>query len=497
MPGSVLFINPGNTKATYQDLSKEFTAIDVPIWACLLADYLRRKDIATSLYDVNVEGWDIKSPEKLLKMYRPFLIVIMVYGHHPSASTQTMPAASRIINEIKKAYKDMPIAIGGTHPSALPEKTLLEVKADFVVIGEGPSTLKGLADFYGGKKLLHDIPGLAYRDGERIQVNQSALIIKNLDEELSGYAWDLLPSIQNYRAHNWHCFQDFENSLTSDFSDIRTPYISLYGSLGCPYSCTYCCINAIFGKPGIRYWSIDTILGWIEQLVTKYHVKNIRFADELFILSPKRVEEFCKKIIERKYNLNIWVYARVDTVKKEQLPLLKKAGINWLCLGIESGNAGIRDGVNKTIRPDIKHIVKAIQDNDIYVMGNYMFGLPNDSLQTMEDTLRLALDLSCEFSNLYSVMAYPGSQLYKESQSVHGILPDTWEGYSQHSYETKPLPTKFLSAAEVLKFRDDAFMKIFTHPDYLNFVKKRFGERVVSHLEKVTQVKLKRKIIND
>ena len=116
----ILFINPGNHKKTYQGLSVEFTAIAPPVWSSLLANYIRKKGHSTFIYDSNIEGWDASKPQELITKYSPRLIVIMVYGHHPSASTQTMPAGIRIVNDIKKYNKDIPVAMGGTHPSALP-----------------------------------------------------------------------------------------------------------------------------------------------------------------------------------------------------------------------------------------------------------------------------------------------------------------------------------------------------------------------------------------
>ena len=218
--------------------------------------------------------------------------------------------------------------------------------------------------------------------------------IENLDIELPGYAWDLLPPLDNYRAHNWQCFQYFEQSHDPAFLDVRRPYVSLYTSLNCPHNCDYCCIHTIFGKPGIKNWSMDTVAGWIDDLVQKHGVRNFRFADELFMLNRARVTRFCELLEERGYDLNIWVYARIDTIFDDLLPRLKKVGVNWICPGIESGNAEVRADVNKNIRRDVVSTIRAIQDAGIHIIGNYMFGLPHDTLETMQQTLDLALELA-------------------------------------------------------------------------------------------------------
>lgn len=492
----VLFINPGNHKKTYQDLSKEYTAIATPVWTLLLANYTRNKGYVVAIYDVNIEGWDEETAKEVISKYNPRLVIILVYGHNPSASTQTMPAASRIARDIKRHNKDIPVVMGGTHPSALPQRTLMEEDVDFIIHGEGAYTVEGLINYIKGKEVIKNIKGLWFRNNNSINFTSPAPIIENLDEELDGYAWDLLSDINNYRAHNMHCFQDFEESKKDDFSDVRAPYVAINTSLGCPYSCHYCCINAVFGKPSIRYWSLDKVSSWIDVLVNKYRVRNIRFDDELFILSSKRVERFCDLMIERGYDLNMWVYGRVDTIEESLLRKLKKAGVNWICLGIESGNEKVRNAVNKNIKKDIKKVVEMIQANDIYVLGNYMFGLPEDDINTMEDTLRLAIDLNCEFANFYSVMAYPGSRLYEWASKQEEYLPKNWSGFSQLGYESQPLPTKHVTAKDVLRFRDDAFYKYHTNPLYLSMIENKFGEKVKKHIEKMLNVKVKRKILD-
>jgi radical SAM superfamily enzyme YgiQ (UPF0313 family) len=491
----VLFIHPGDHKKTYQDLSKEFSAIAMPVWTLLLANYIRKKGYSTAIYDVNMEGWDETCASELINSHNPNLIVMMVYGHHPSASTQTMPAAGKIARDIKAYNKDIPILFGGTHPSALPERTLLEEPIDYVAQGEGFYTIEGLIKYLQGKSNIQDIKGLWYKNNNSVFFTSPAQVIVDLDEELDGYAWDLLPNIEKYRAHNMHCFQDFYKSQKDDFSDVRSPYAVIYTSLGCPYSCHYCCINAVYGKSLIRYWSLERVISWIDTLVTKYGIRNIRFDDELFILSPKRVERFCDMMIERSYDVNIGAYARVDTIRDTLLKKLKKAGVNWLYLGIESGNEKVRADVNKNIKRDIKSVVGLVQNHDIYVLGNYMFGLPEDNLETMQDTLNLAIELNCEFANFYTVMPYPGSKLYETVQQQKEYS-ENWHSYSQHSYETLPMPTKYLQPHEVLRYRDDAFQIYHSNPKYLNMIKKKFGERVQKHIEKMLSVKIKRKLLD-
>jgi hypothetical protein len=129
----------------------------------------------------------------------------------------------------------------------------------------------------------------------------------------------------------------------------------------------------------------------------------------------------------------------------------------------------------------------------INVIGNFIFGLPEDDLSSMQATLDLALDLNCEFANFYVAMAYPGSQLYIDAVSKGWPLPEAWSGYSQHAVDTLPLPTKYLSAGEVLRFRDQAFQIYYNHPNYLNMINRKFGAATKAHLQAMAAHRLERR----
>ena len=495
VPGSekidVVLINPGSRRAVYQELGDEFSAIEPPSLAGLFAEYLRRKGMTVAIVDAPAHNLSPDGAAKFVaEHYQPTLIVVVVYGFQPSASTQNMPAAGETCRALKGLMPGCRIMMTGTHPAALPGRTLQEEAIDFVCDREGPETiLQTTQALKSGATSFTGIPSLWYRVGGVSMSNPPGELMDDLDHEMPGVAWDLLP-MDKYRAHNWHCFEHIFD---------RKPYVSMHTTLGCPYKCTFCCINAPFGKPSYRMWSPDSVIKELDILVTKYGVKNIKFVDEMFVLNPTHVLGICDRIIERGYDLNIWAYARVDTVKDRFLEKLNRAGFRWLALGIESGSKHVRDGVEKGRfgSAEIIKTVRKVQDAGMNVIGNYIFGLPDDTQQSMQETLELALEANCEFANFYCAMAYPGSKLYTMAIEKGWQLPESWIGYSQHSYETLPLRTEALSSAEVLKFRDEAFMKYFSDPGYLAFVQKKFGTDVVQHLREMTKIKLKRKILGD
>jgi len=496
MSEDVLFIHPGKQGAEYQDLARELTAVAPPVWTALLAHEVRARGYDVTLHDVNVQGWDDATARGLLSTHDPALVVMMVYGHHPSASTQTMPAAGCIARDIKRIDPDRIVVMGGLHPSALPARTLAEEAVDYVIQGEGADSITGLLGHIRGQVSLCDIRGLWYREEGQVKSRPPAALNTPLETAMAGYAWDLLPGLERYRAHTMHCFQYFEQSTRADFSDVRSPYATLFTSLGCPYSCDYCSVHALSGRSSIRYWSLETVVSWIDTLVERHGVMNIRIEDELFILSPERVERFCDLLIERGHDLNLWVYGRVDAIAPALLQKMKRAGITWVCLGIESASDRVRQDVGKAFRGDVGTVVRSFQEHGINVLGNFMFGLPEDDLSTMAETLRFALELKCEFVNFYSTMAYPGSALY-DRHAGSDLLPRSWDGYAQLGYECQPLPTRHVSAREVLRFRDEAFHTYFTDPGYLAKVQSRFGRKVVDHLGEMVRTPVRRRLLEE
>ena len=115
----------------------------------------------------------------------------------------------------------------------------------------------------------------------------------------------------------------------------------------------------------------------------------------------------------------------------------------------------------------------------------------------MQQTLDLALELNTEMANMYPCQALPGSPLYYTAKANGWKLPSSPSGYGFLSYDSEPLPTKHLSAAQVLKFRDDAWQKYFTNPAYLQSVEKTFGPQQRKNVEAMASIRLKRKLLGD
>ena len=482
----LILVNPGNRAQVYGKLASSLSGIEPPLWAGLIAAFVHQHGYSVRIIDAEVEDWSPEYTAQVIAECTPLLAGIIVLGSNPSASsTPKMTAAGEILTALKKRAPNIKTILSGLHPSALPERTLREEAVDFVCQGEGFYTILQLVEVLKSDKepSNYKIPGLWYTQNGKVISNPPAPLVN--PDELPFAAWDLLP-MDKYRAHNWHCFEHI---------DQRQPYAVIYTSLGCPFNCSYCNIHALYNaKPGIRFRSPEKVVEEIDFLVKNYKVRNVKVIDELFALREDRVIRICDLIIQGGYDLNMWAYARVDTVNERMLKKMKQAGINWVAYGIESASGKVRKGVAKKIEQDaIAKAVEITHAAGIYIIGNFIFGLPDDDLETMQETLEMAKKFSFEYANFYMAMAYPGSQLYEDAIKQGIKLPEVWHGYGQYAEETLPMPTKYLSATDVLRFRDNAFKEYFSNPKYIEMVREKFGPKVVEHIEGMLKYKINRK----
>lgn len=500
----ILFIHPNASKKVYQDLSKKDSAIETPIWAGLLANSVRR--IGKSAYILDAEANQLLDVEvaKEVENYNPKFVCFVVYGQQPSASSQNMSGAVSAANEIKRNNSERFIIFVGGHVAALPKETLIkEPSIDAVCTNEGVYAINALVSTSSSfRTYLNKIDGIAFRgEDNNIIINPYQKIVskKDLDIVLPGIAWDLLPYFSKYRTAGWHSWSN---------GGKKSPFASIYTSLGCPYKCSFCMINIINRMvPGDNITSADSnkFRNWSPEFVIKQldflaenNVENIKIADELFVLNPNHFIKICDLIIERGYNFNIWAYSRVDTCKPHYLEKLKKAGINWLGLGIENPNDAHRTEIHKSGYQSVNIIdqINYIRNEGINVGGNYIFGLPNETKDSMKETLDFALSNPTEMANFYCAMAYPGSPLYKIAKGKGLDLPEKYEGYSQHSYETYNLGNQQLKASEILEFRDKAWQSYHSSDTYKKLLFDKFGKNAVIQLEETTKIKLKRKLVH-
>lgn len=506
----LLFVIPDSSAKAYQGLATVYSAVEPPTWALLLAESCRAIGSSVAILDCDAERLTINQSIRRIEHIKPRLLVMVVYGQNPNSGTTSMIGALALAKAIKLAAVDTKICFVGSHISALPFDVLKEDCVDIVLINEGVYALRELVTSNVSSD-LETIKGIGFKKREASGfsapiLNPPQIVVpqERMDLDLPGYAWDLLPFNQKpldlYRAHFWHAEFNHEK---------RTPFAAIYTSLGCQFACTFCMINILnrsdyadgidaSQSKGMRFWSPEWVAREMKKLAA-LGVKTLRISDEMFFLNRKYYTPILQHVINEDYGFNMWTYSRVDTVRNDALELFKKSGVNWLALGIEAGNQLVRQEVSKGSfkEVNIREICKTISDADINIISNYIFGFPEDTMETMQQTLDLALELNTEMANMYPCQALPGSPMYYTALKNGWALPSSYEGYAFLSYESQPLPTKYLTAAEVLDFRDKAWQCYFTKPSYLDLIENRFGALERKNVEAMSSIRLKRKILGD
>jgi len=505
-----LFVNADSSVQAYQGLAATYAAIEPPTWALLLAQSCRAKHFGVAILDCDAEKLSLGDAVSRIKAENPRLVVFVVYGQNPNSGTTGMIGATALARELKLQHPDFPICFVGSHASALPLEVLQLPFVDFVLLNEGVYALHNLLRT-NLKAGLSAVRGIGYKVIEKrgearpiLNEPESVVPQDRMDLDMPGYAWDLLPyksrPLDLYRAHFWHAEFDHEK---------RTPFAAIYSSLGCTFGCDFCMINIInrvnngsdisaADSRVMRFWSSKLIGGELEKLA-RMGVVTVRISDEMFFLNRKYYEPLLHDIVDRDLQLRMWAYARVDTVRHEYIELFRRAGINWLALGIEAGNQTVRQEVSKGSfqEVNIRAVCDKMRTGGMNIISNYIFGFPDDTMDTMQETLELALELNTEMVNMYPCQALPGSPTYHMAKRNGWKFPDNYSGYAFLSYDSEPLPTKYVSAVDVLRFRDNAWRTYFSNPAYLSLVETKFGAQERKNVEAMASVRLRRKLLGD
>jgi anaerobic magnesium-protoporphyrin IX monomethyl ester cyclase len=444
----VLLVTPNSKLINYGLTSSEFSAVQPNIYMHLLESvYNNVKKIPCRSIHMEADGFTNLMLVQYIKKMKPTEVGIICSGSNPSASTMTMVGAIEICKFIKKHLPQQKMFIWGGHPTVMPERTKLETGVDRVIVG----------DDFGTEPC--NIP----------MVN-----------------WEKIdPS--KYKAHNWHCFGPDINN--------RGPYAVIWTTLGCPYQCEFCCINNVFEKRVYKMRNMKDVIAEVDYLVKTHQIKHLKIMDELFVSkNHKRLNEFCDALIERKYGLNIWAFARTDCVNPEILSKLKKAGVNWLAYGFESVNQTSVDAQRKGSKvEEYEKVIRWTKEAGISIIADFIAGFWEDDWNTLQATYDFMCKMNFEFINYYPLFIYPGTPLY-DRYLKNGWRPEpkTWDEYSLYGYNCKPVDTKHLKGWEVLKWRDDKYVEYYKRPEYLEMIESKFGKETRDHVFNMASTHLKR-----
>jgi anaerobic magnesium-protoporphyrin IX monomethyl ester cyclase len=309
----------------------------------------------------------------------------------------------------KLKHLNIPIVVGGPHPSLLMEEAL-QNGCDIVIRGEGEQTVAELNDALINGKSLETVNGLAYRkpDGT-IHTTNPRKPIRDLDS-LPLPAKHLFP-------REWY---------------VRdTEYYQVYGAIfsgrGCPAACTYC-YKGVFGA-GCRLRSAQNVFDEMVHLNTTFGVTAFEFMDDAFSADPDRVNTLCDLILAKPdFNIKWQCTTRLDLTEPDLLVKMKKSGCFRIFYGVESGDPDTLFRVNKHL--DIEQIVTILRwthDAGIRTIVGFMWGFPWDSPASVRASIRFIKRLSPyvdEFNPLGLLIPVPGTRLFNDIKDHHSL--DNW-----------------------------------------------------------------------
>jgi len=402
------------------------------------------------LIDALTENWNKywkldDYPETIFQGIKPKHLIKMISDYGPEIVGLTWPFSTQnnsinlAVKAIRKFKKNIPIIVGGPHPSANPVQILKENKdIDIVVYGEGEITMKELLDNKGQN--LDKINGIAFKKNNKIILNSPRQLIENLDiipfpfrnpDFYSNNSRQYFYEAIYLRLQKLGLKDDQNIKITSQISSLplcniyykihnkknrkKLPAGDIITSRGCPNHCTFCAIHNMW-QHRWRARSAENVLREIDFLVRKFGIKHINIQDDNFNISPERTIKICKEIIKNKYNITLLAPAGafVPTLNEEVLIWLKRAGLTELRMSIESGNQNILYNViKKNIDLNkVKEIVDICKKLRIQTEGAFIFGIPGETIETMEDSLEFAKKTGFDRIVKFVFQPFPNTELY-------------------------------------------------------------------------------------
>lgn len=378
-----------------------------PIGLASIAAYLEKHGAICIIIDANVTEQNPKEILEQLRAFQPHIVGIQMNVVTAQAGVEL----AKLINE-DNSFKAKTV-LGGPFATSKYEKLLSDTGAFAIVRGEGERTFLELCQ---GKDLT-TIEGMAFKDS-----NGNIIITKDRElfpdiNEFPYPAYHLLPDLQKYRARS-----------------RKTPFAPIFTSRGCPFRCTFCNAN-IFGKE-FRARNPENVIGEIDMLVKKYGVKQIDIIDDNFSEDIPRAEKIIELIIDRNYNIaiNFQNGLRADRLTKELVHKMKLAGVYKVGIGIESANTTIRKKVKKGL--DIRCVENVLQwfrEEGIISIGFFMLGFPDDTEETLQETIDFAIRVNPSIANFSLVIPLPGTELYDQVKA-NGWFTQSIEDGSQTGY---------------------------------------------------------------
>ncbi len=412
-----------------------------PLGLALLASILERAGYRVKILDGNAE---LLSDDGLLRRLEGIKADSGAPGWIGiTSSTNTFPVALRISGLARRIFPDANIVLGGVHATVFPEEALATPTVDFVVRGEGEAALLSLLR----GEPPGTIPGIAFREQDRIVRTPERRSFTDLGT-LPLPAYHLLP-MQLYRP--------------ALGSHRRLPAIGIVISRGCPGRCTFCYGHHL-GRV-TRYRPVASVIEEIRLLQSDWGIREISFYDDTFTARPRYVVDLCEAILAAQLDLTWSCFSRVDAVSEALLHLMKRSGCHQICFGIESGSEEILKAIHKRISlPRARQALAWTRRAGIETRATFMLGNPGETTQTLEQTLRLALELDPDIALFNITTPFPGTEMYTWADKRGYLTTKAWESYD-YARPVMRLPS--LGEEELLRFYRLCYRRFYRRGGYL------------------------------
>ncbi len=415
-----------------------------PLGLAYLAAVLKEEKFPVKIIDCTI-GISYRQLFKSILEENPDVVGI-------TSTTPSFESAKYVAKHLRDLLPQVIIVIGGPHITAMPEEALKTGCFDIGVVGEAEETFLELVRHIEAHRLrkLDMIKGIVFKSGDDIINTGRREFIYDLDR-LPLPARYLLPPLKRYHP--------------TPASYKRLPLGVLISSRGCPCRCTFC-DRAVFGNI-IRLRGVDNVLDEVEELIYKYGAREIRFFDDLFTLDIKRTYKICEGFHKRKLNVPWTCLTGANFVTKDLLRTMKSTGCWQVLYGLESADPQILKLLNKgnTLEQNIRAIMWA-QEEGLSVRADFIVGIPGDTLEKMEKTLKFAIDMKLDYAHFNKFVAFPGTELYQLLINI-GYKFDFTKPCSILDHSALLYVPEGVSKSDYTKFLDYAFKKFYLRPHYI------------------------------
>ncbi len=406
------------------------------------AAMLRRIGIDPLIKDYPAEHLSWQNFESDLKQIRPDVLLMSITNATVLEDLRAFRIAKRIDPEMITVAKGALFFASDVSLFQKPEFNVM----DYAITGEAETIINDLMEGLSSAAPLPEISGILYRSTAGKWIRNEAKAFETDLDAIPFPARDLLKNNLYVRP------------------DTGEPQATIQTARGCPSNCVFCLTPAISGSL-VRSRSAANIADELEECVSRYGIRNFFFKADTFTINRKFVIELCQEILTRKLDIAWVANSRVDTVDEERLRWMKKAGCWLVAFGFESGDDAILSKMKKDAAvADAYRAVSLVKKAGLQLYGFFMIGLPWDTKETVEKTLRFAKKLDCDFSEIHLATPYEGTELHATARGL-GLL--TRDVLGRNYFSDPTMGTLTLSREEILAYRNQGLRSLYFSPKYV------------------------------